>query len=264
MSKHAAGRDESDEASASGPGPQAVGAPLLVLIHSPLVGPLTWQACAAVLRSYGRPALVPTLAGVTDAEPPWIPKLAGRVAEMLRGARAQRGVVFIVHSAAGSLMPAVTRAVDAPPRAALFVDAVLPRPGRTWFETAPPALGDRLRELGAGGWLPPWDQWFQRDAIAAHLPEEDLRGRFVAELPRLPLAYFEERAPEAEGWDSIPCGYVQLSDAYEEAAREAATRGWPTVREHLDHLAMITRPEEVASILDRILEGIGIPRLLSG
>ena len=76
----------------------------------------------------------------------------------------------------------------------------------------------------------------------------------------MPLAYFEEQSPEVEGWDSIPCGYVQLSDAYDEAAREAAARGWPTVREPLDHLAMITRPEVVASILDGLLERMGVAR----
>src|SRR5262249_26064705 len=236
----------------------------LILIHSPAVGPLTWQACAAVLRSAGRPAVVPSLAGVTDAAPPWIPKMAGRVVEALRDEPATHGGGLVVHSGPGSLVPAVSRAVDRPVRAALFVDAVLPRPGRTWFETAPQALGDRIRGLSVDGRLPPWDRWWPPESIAEHLPEASLRARFAAELPRLPLAYFEERVPEAEGWDSIPCGYVQLSDAYDETAREAAARGWPTVREPLDHLAMITRPEVVAAILDGLLERMGVPRAASG
>ena len=40
--------------------------PALVLVHSPLVGPLTWEPVAERLRSAGRMVVVPSLAGVTD------------------------------------------------------------------------------------------------------------------------------------------------------------------------------------------------------
>ena len=106
----------------------------------------------------------------------------------------------------------------------------------------------------------PWNEWFPAASIASHLPDDDLRARFIAELPRLPLAYFEEVAPRADGWDSMPCGYLQLSDAYAEAAREAASRGWPTVHVPSDHLAMVTRPEVIAAALERLLRDLGIPR----
>src|SRR5262249_52517380 len=162
-----------------------------------------------------------------------------RVAETLRGEiDSDRGVALVVHSGAGTLVPAMIRAVDAPVRAVVFVDAVLPRPGRAWFETAPLALADRIRRLAVAGRLPSWDQWFPPESIAAHLPEQNLRNRFVSELPRLPLAYFEERAEEIEGWDSVPCAYVQLSSVYDKEAQKAEARGWPAVREELDHLAM--------------------------
>ncbi len=121
----------------------------------------------------------------------------------------------------------------------------------------PQARASRRRDAARGGLPQPRGgarrSWFETAPQA-------LRERFVAELPRLPLAYFEEPTPEAEGWDAIPCGYVQLSDAYDEPAREAAARGWPTAREHLDHLAMMTRPEAVAATLDPMLEGMGLQR----
>jgi hypothetical protein len=233
---------------------------LLALIHSPLVGPLTWRACAEALSSIDRPAVVPSLAGVIDAKPPWIPKLAHRVVESLHEARPSDGVIVVVHSGAGSLVPAIHAAAEPLVTAALFVDAVLPNPGRTWFDTAPPALASRLRELGRDGVLPPWNEWFPPESIAAHLPDEDLRTRFQAEIPRLPLAYFEEIAPEVSGWDSIRCGYLELSKAYDDAAREAAARGWLTAHEPLDHLAMVTRPETIAGVLDRMLARMGFRR----
>ena len=109
--------------------PSAVPPPVLALIHSPLVGPLTWRGCAAALRSKGHTSLVPTLAGATDAAPPWIPRLAGRVAESIRAERASGEAVLVVHSGAGSLVPAIARVLEPAVRAAVFVDAGLPRPG---------------------------------------------------------------------------------------------------------------------------------------
>jgi len=38
----------------------------LVLLHSPLVGPLTWQAVAVELEAAGVPTVVPSLAGHSD------------------------------------------------------------------------------------------------------------------------------------------------------------------------------------------------------
>lgn len=233
---------------------------LLVLIHSPLVGPMTWRECAAALGSIDRPTLVPSLAGVTDAEPPWIPKLAGRVADALRRVPPKTAVALIVHSGAGALVPAIHAAVAPLVSAAVFVDAVIPRPGRSWFDTAPPALGRRLRELSQGGVLPPWSEWFPPESIASHVPDDAMRARFLAEIPRLPLEYFEEVAPEAEGWDSIRCGYLRLSGAYEDIAAEAVARGWPLTHQPSDHLAMVTQPEAIASALDRMLEQMGFPR----
>jgi hypothetical protein len=226
---------------------------VLVLIHSPLVGPLTWRACAAALEAPDRAVLVPSLAGVMDAKPPWIPKLAGRVADALREARPRGDVALIVHSGAGGLVPAIRAAAGPRVTAAMFVDAVIPRPGQCWFDTAPAALGRRLRELSRDGILPPWNEWFPAESIASHVPDEALLARFLAEIPRLPLAYFEEVAPDAAGWDSIRCGYLQLSDAYAETAREAAGRRWPTHHEPTDHLAMVTRPAGTAAAIDRLL-----------
>lgn len=234
-------------------------APHLVLIHSPLVGPLTWRDCATELGSLGHHSIVPTLAGVIDASPPWIPKLAARIVQGI-GDEHRGGVVLIVHSGAGSLVPAAIRDLGARARGAVFVDAGLPRPGQSVLDTAPAAFRERLLELGSAGMLPPWNEWFPPGSIASHLPDSELYDRFVAELPRLPLAYFREAAPEARGWDSLPCGYVQLSDAYADPARDAAARGWPVLHHASDHLAMLTQPEAVARAIDRVLQRMGMPR----
>jgi hypothetical protein len=111
--------------------------PMLVSLHSPLVGPLTWQPAAASLRAAGYHVAVPSLTGVVDTGPPYYRKLAGRVAETIRQANPARAVVLIGHSGAGALLPAAADATGTPVAAAMFVDAILPHPGVVWFDTAP-------------------------------------------------------------------------------------------------------------------------------
>ena len=229
--------------------------PMLVLIHSPLVGPLTWKPVAARVRTLGHPAVVPSLAGVVDDAGPYYRKLARRVSDVVRQARPEGPVVLVGHSGAGGLLPVVGEAVG-DVDAAVFVDAILPHPGRSWFDTAPPEVREQLRALAVGQRLPPWHRWFPAEAVAALLPDENIRARFVSELPEVPVAYFEESAPAVGRWTPGACGYVQLSEAYEREAGEAERRGWLTVREPMDHLAPLTRPDEVAALLGRLIEAM--------
>jgi hypothetical protein len=227
--------------------------PMLVLLHSPLVGPLTWQPAATSLRAAGYRVAVPSLAGVLDTGPPFYRKLAGRVAATIRQANPAPAVVLVGHSGAGALLPAAAEAAGMPVATVVFVDAILPHPGVSWLETAPPALREQLGGLASDGQLPAWHQWFPPDVVSQLLPEEDLRRRFIAELPRLPLAYFEEPAPTVSGWPPAHCGYLRLSGAYDGVADEAKRHGWLVVRESADHLAMLTRPATIAGLLDRLI-----------
>jgi Alpha/beta hydrolase family len=230
--------------------------PMLVLLHSPLVGPLTWNPAAASLHAAGYHVAVPSLTGVVEGGPPYYRRLAGRVAETIRQANPTEAVVLIGHSGAGALLPAAAEATGTPLAAAVFVDAILPHPGVNWFETAPPALREQLRGLAHDGRLPPWHQWFPPEVVTGLLPEEGLRRRFIAELPRLPLTYFEERAPVVSGWPAARCGYLRLSGAYDEVADEAERQGWVVVREPADHLAMLTRPAAISGLLDRLIKAL--------
>lgn len=113
-------------------------------------------------------------------------------------------------------------------------------------------MREHLRNLATDGWFPPWDQWFPPGTLDLLLPDPDLRARFVAELPRLPVAYFEERAPVVRD-QARQHAYLQLTEAYQDVADEAERRGWPTMREAVDHLATLTRPESVVSQLGRLI-----------
>lgn len=224
-----------------------------VLVHSPLVGPATWRPVAAELRIRGYDVVVPALAGVAEEGPPFYERLATRVAEAVRDSSLAGPIVVVGHSGAGASLPSITATLQHNVMAVLFVDAILPHPGSSWMETAPPTLREQLRGLAVDGKLPPWQEWFPPGTVEALIPDEEQRTSVLAEVPRLPLAYFDEPAPSVD----VPAdryGYLQLSAAYGPFADEAERRGWPTIREASDHLAIVTNPGLVVRRLLDLLD----------
>ena len=220
-----------------------------VLVHSPFVGPTTWQFVANWLEGRGFSTLIPDLRKVWLERPPHHLRLAKSVAEGVRQASLAGRTILVAHSGAGPLLPAIDAILGQRGTAFLFVDAPLPSPGHSWFEGAPPELSADLRKLVRGGRLPSWDKWFPTDVILSLLPDEKLRRRFVAELPRVPLSYFEEAAPFLELPPDAECAYLQLSPAYSAAAAEAEARGWPIERISSNHLAPLTEPARVGELI---------------
>jgi hypothetical protein len=217
------------------------------LVHSPLVGPTTWRPVAVALTARGHRAVVPALTRVLDGPAPYFPALANAVAEGL--ADVDEPVVLVAHSGAGPLLPAIGDALARPAAAAIFVDAGLPHPGRSWFDTAPAELAAHLRGLARDGMLPPWHEWFPPEAVTELVPDRTMRDAVVGELRPIPVAFFEEAAPISPAPPADRCAYLLLSDAYTDAAREASALHWPVAHHPSDHLAAYTDPDGVTEKL---------------
>jgi pimeloyl-ACP methyl ester carboxylesterase len=223
-------------------------APVFVLIHSPLLGPTTWSPVAHELELRGREAMVPSLLGVADAAAPqW-----RHVPEAVRAAtgRTSSPVVLVGHSGGGPLLPAIADTLTVEVAALVFVDSFLPPAGGS-VPLAPPGFMDQLHALATDGVLPRWSTWFGEDAMHELIPDKRLRAALVAEMPRLPLSYFEASVPLREGWDTRPCGYLLFSgESHEQSATEARGRGWPVAEiPRVQHLAPATEPIRVADAL---------------
>jgi hypothetical protein len=220
----------------------------LTLVHSPLVGPGTWEAFAASAGDRGLDVAIADLRPALSEGPPF----AAREVELVAASVGQRRTVLVGHSGAGPLLGAVGDAcggVDG----YVFVDAGLPTPGKSWFETVPAELAAQVRGMARGGWLPTWSEWWGPEEMAELLPDPQVRERFVAECPRLPVAMFEEPLPCSPGWASRPGGYLRLSHAYDEPAGQAEALGWPVVELDGHHLSVVTEPELVIeAVLDLI------------
>ena len=223
-------------------------APVFVLVHSPLVGPSTWQPVARELEANGRVALLPSLVGVAGAPAPQWQHVCRAVIASTAHLRAP--VTLAGHSGAGLLLPTIADALSCPVAALLFVDTFLPPPTGT-VALAPPEFLDDLRERARGGILPPWHRWFGENALRSLVPDDATRARLEAEMPRLPVSYFEDRPPVPERWDRRRCAYLLLSEEpYAAAATDAKARGWATAAlPGAHHLSPVTDPQAVTSSL---------------
>jgi hypothetical protein len=228
----------------------------IVLVHSPFVGPGSWRAVADDLRRAGNSVAVPSLVPALSTSSPLHPALAGVVAADLSGP-----ATLVVHSGVGPLVPAVVDLARSRIGAVIFVDATLPHPGRKWVETVPAETARQLTDMaGTDGLLPRWHEWFPPQVLAELLPDERARAAFCADVPRVPLRYLHETAPGSTAWQGLPCGYVQLSPAYEDAAASARRAGWPVARVDGHHLSGVTEPALVAAAIVELLERTGASR----
>ena len=178
-----------------------------VLVHSPLVGPKTWEGVAAQLADRDRVAVVPSMLGFADGGPPYWPSF---VEGLVRSCERIDGpLTLVAHSGAGPLLPAAVGRLGGRVGSVVFADAALP-PLAGSVELAPRWLREQLEALAVDGLLPPWSDWWGPDAMATLLPDERLRADLTSELPRLPLDYFEQTVDVPDGWSVGPHVRVPL------------------------------------------------------
>ncbi|HEY6501521.1 MAG TPA: alpha/beta hydrolase [Streptosporangiaceae bacterium] len=233
--------------------PGATGkAPVFVLVHSPSAGPLTWQPAAERLRALGHEAVVPDLLGVADAAPPFWAAVVDAVNGALAGLHRDQPTVLVAHSNAGLFMPLLAAQAAHPVRTCLFVDAAIPAvTGES--PMVPPEMTGFLRGQLDGDRLRPWLSWWDEADVAAMFagaPDVPGRAAIEAELPRLPLTYFEQPVPVPDGWSAeVGCGYLVFGPPYDREADEARSRGWLVRELPGQHLHQLVDPPGTAGQL---------------
>jgi hypothetical protein len=231
--------------------------PVFVLVHSPLVGPTTWEPTAVALRAAGVDAHVPALSAPVDvARPRWraaADEVVAAVADVDRG----RPLVVVGHSAAGPRLPVIGAALEAsghPVDAYVLVDAGMPHPDRVPAAALPADFVAHLDTLvRADGLLPPWPEWWPPQVLAGLVPDDGLRARVAEECSPTPRDLYDEPVPVPDGWPGpTPCGY--LSFTYQDDAAEAERRGWVVVRAGGHHLRPTVDPDGVAALLRTLVD----------
>jgi len=118
----------------------------LTLVHSPLVGPATWDVLAAALSGRGREAWIPDLTRSVSDGPPYLAVQVESIVEVVDG----RPTILVGRSGAGPLLAAMGQSLGCV-EGYVFVDAGLPHPGLSWFDSAPPELAE-LRDAPGARW----------------------------------------------------------------------------------------------------------------
>jgi hypothetical protein len=230
-----------------------------VLIHSPLVGPLTWAPVAEEMRAHGLRVSVPTLMDSPDSSEPFWKQHADSVGQTLAWLPNDAPVALVAHSGAGPLLPAIRQSLPNPIQAYVFVDAGIPRTGTTRLELMKSEdrewAGQFQEYLEGGGRFPDWSN----DDLRELIPDDHLRKQMVAEIQPRSLEFFSEPIPVFEGWPDAPCVYIQFSAPYERPAALARQQGWIAEEIPAGHFHMLVDPNAVAS---KIVETVG--RCLSG
>jgi hypothetical protein len=223
-------------------------APIVVLVHAPVLGPGSWGPVAAELSGAGSKVVVPSLAGFADGGPPYTPRLV-RLAAGQVDAGPGDDIVLVTHSGAGVFAPLLLHALAADPGTAVFVDAALPSqsPGASVVD---PGFLPFLRDLASNGVVPPWPRWWPDEDLAPLFPDEATREAVTAEAQPLPLGFYEETLPPLPaGWPPRRAGYLVFSELYRAQADEAARLEWPVRELAGGHLHMLVRPAEVAAAI---------------
>jgi len=227
---------------------------LLALVHSPLVGPFTWSLLAHHLQLSGYDVLVPTLTDNGETPPPYWQQHATSVQQALTSIPLDRPLVFVGHSGAGSLLPAIAQAARHPVKAYLFVDASLPHPGQSRLdemEASVPEFAQELRRhLASGERFPNWSD----EDLSEDLPDARVRQQTLAEAQPRPLSFFEEAMPAVAGWPDAPCGYLLFTQGYYGFLEQAQAAGWPNRTFHAGHFHMLVDPVAVAAALIELLK----------
>jgi hypothetical protein len=226
----------------------------IVLAHSPLTGPQSWGRLPDALRAGGATVVV---LDADDRSPPYATSYVADAARQITAAEPGEAVVLVGHSGAGYLLPqigATQRAARRGVAGYVFFDAGVPHArGATRLGLAraeDTEFADELDAmLSAGGVFPTWTD----EDLAELVPDDDVRHALVASLRPRHRDFFVEPLPCPPDWPDAPCGFVQLSAAYDRPARVARSRGWTVVQAPADqpggHFAACADPDGVTRIL---------------
>jgi hypothetical protein len=226
---------------------------IFVLIHSPLVGPLTWKLVADEMQQRDIDVIVPTLIDSPDSKSPYWKQHAESVSRALAQIPKDTSVTLVAHSGAGPLLPAIRDALANPVNAYVFVDAGPPRDDATRLDLMQSEESDWAKEfqeyLEGGGRFPNWSNEDLREI----LPDDELRAQMVTEIHPRALDFFTEPIPVFKGWPDAPCVYILFSEPYKRAAVQARELGWPTYELEAGHFHMLV---DAKAVTDLILEAV--------
>jgi hypothetical protein len=228
-----------------------------VLIHSPLVGPLTWQLVQREMGKRGIEAITPTLVDHPNSTQPYWRQHAESVAGDLDHIPPERSLVLVAHSGAGPLLPIIRKSMHHSISAYIFVDAGIPRDNLSRMD---------LMRLEDGQWAEQFHQtllqgerfpvWTEED-LREVIPDDTLRRKMVTEINPRALPFFIEPIPVFDGWPDAPCAYIKFSASYDWDFEQARQADWAVREINAGHFHMLVGPVAVTNMIVEAVHELG-------
>lgn len=218
-----------------------------ILIHSPLVGPLTWQVVHDEMGRRAIESIVLILSDDPNSALPYWQQHAESATRGLAHTPQDRSIVLIAHSGAGPLMPIIRQSMERSIEGYVFVDAGIPRDGASRMDLMrmeDPEWSEQFHQtLLQGERFPNWNE----DDLREVIPNDVLRRKMARELNPRPLSFFTEPIPVFGGWPDAPCAYIKFSTSYEWDFEQAKQAGWLCREIDAGHFHMLADPSLVTS-----------------
>lgn len=228
--------------------------PTIVLLGGSGLAPWAWQRVGPLLDADGMRVLAPQLRATGDDTTPaaevslttWIDDLAGFLA-----AEDLRDITLVAHSFAGYVATGVLAREADRIRDVVFLDAALPKPGRTWFDVMGEDVRSFMSGLAEDGAIP----FFSRDQLNHLYPGHGISDTdwswMQPQLTAQPIATYSQPAiSEPIDQTAAQLTYIRcLRTAPPAAHIDAETAGWRARILDAGHWPMITHPNETAEVI---------------
>ncbi|NRQ37885.1 alpha/beta hydrolase [Nonomuraea sp. NN258] len=230
---------------------------VIVLVGGSFLGAWAWERVTPLLTAAGHEVHPLTLTGFGDrahlgGESTTLTTHATDITAAIETARL-REVTLVAHSYGGA--PATIAAAAIPRRIArlVHVAAVLPRAGRTLFDLTPRAVQDAIMETVVDGRIPVMSDEIIDAAFGDHgLSPQDrawLRERGTGQ----PINTYRDPAPDdLSPVDALPRTYIRCTG---DPGGPPDLPGHDVIELASGHWPMITRPAELAVLIDRLATG---------
>lgn len=225
-----------------------------VMVHGAFQGGWVWQPVASLLREQRHTVFTPTLSGAgervhllnqnTDLST-YVEDVANHIFfEDLHE------VVLVGHSYAGMIITAVAGKLASRISHLVYLDAVVPEAGKSFLDIAGREFVLFFERHVTGWQVRPWP-------LAAFGIDTETAGRwFGAKLVQFPLKAFKSAFPPYGPNGVASRTYIRCTGNNHpflaRMAEQSKSRGWDYREIASGHSPMVTAPDEVAALLDRI------------
>ena len=225
----------------------------VVLVAGAWHGAWCWQRVLPALWRAGHTAVPVALTGVGERAHQLSPRvdLGTHVEDVVAAVRAQecRDAVLVGHSYGGIVVTGAADRLGAEVGRLVYLDAVVPTPGRSWADCIPPeARAQRRALIAEHGHIPP------APASAYGLTGDDAAWVERRQTPHPAGVFTDPLDFDAERWAARPRTHVDCTApalATIEPSRRLVREqpGWELVELATGHDPMVSAPDELVAAL---------------